>query len=168
MDFAFECVTAEHDFNSFTCGEDDLDRWLFKESLPALSGGLSVTRVSVEVDDEYKQVKGYFTLCPTTVHDAGGGSRDDGYPGYLLCKIARHIDLAHTGHGDQLLSEAMARTLDAADAAGGRFLVVDPMVTGDDHKDQRLRKFYRDSGFKDVDGTIRMSQQIKTIRKAFR
>ncbi|WP_280241675.1 hypothetical protein [Nocardia abscessus] len=168
MDYAFERISSEHDLFGFTCGVDDLDNWLAKEALPAQTGGLSVTHVSVDPDDEYRSVLGYFTLCPTTVHEAGGGSRDDGYPGYLLCKLARHLDLKGTNHGDLLLSEAIARTVEAADAAGGRFLVVDPMVTGDPAKDQKLRAFYRDANFKDIDGTDRMSIQIQTLRSAFR
>lgn len=168
VQYAFERISKEHDVSFFDCGVESLDDWLAKEAVNASNGGLSATWVSVDPSDDYKSVMGYFTLCPTTVHEVGGGSREDGYPGYLLCKIARHLDCQGTAHGELLLTAAMAKTLEAADATGGRFLVVDPMVTGDVVKDDKLRTFYSESGFTTVDGTDRMSMQISTIRRVLK
>lgn len=113
----FEQIGPQHDPTYFTSDVANLDSWLQKEALAAHRGGLSRTHVSIDPDDEYGQVMGFFTLCPTVVTDMPG-SREDGYPSYLLCKLARHTDLRGTGHGADLLAEAMAKTVEAADAAG--------------------------------------------------
>lgn len=164
-DFRFEPIRADHDLTYFASGVDGLDRWLQKEARAAHLGGLSRTHVSVDIDGEYMQVIGYFTLCPTVVTDMAS-RRDDGYPSYLLCKLARDQSLNGAGHGADLLAEAMAKTVEAADAAGGRFLVVDPHVDGmDDARTSRVRSFYRDNGFEEIgDGANRMFMTIKTIR----
>ena len=94
------------------------------------------------------------------------GRREDAYPSYLLCKPARHSDLRGTGLGGDLLAQAMAKTVEAADAGGGRFLVVDPHV--DDAAPGHtamVRDFYSKNGFEDIDeGANRMYITIKTIR----
>lgn len=165
-DFLFEQIEGRHDLQYFNSGIASLDDWLVREALNAHRGGLSRTHVSVEDGDEYFQVKGYFTLCPTVVTDMPG-SREDGYPSYLLCKLARDIGLRRTGHGGDLLAEAMAKTVEAADAAGGRFLVVDPHVDdADPQHTERVREFYRQNGFQDNEdeGINRMYMSIKTIR----
>ncbi|WAL46804.1 hypothetical protein [Rhodococcus pyridinivorans] len=124
--------------------------------------------MSVEADDEYLQVKGYFTLCPTTVVDEKG-SREDGYPGYLLCKLARCESLEKTGHGLDLLAEAMVRAVTASEAAGGRLLVVDPVVDGaDEVRTAKVRKFYSDAGFIDIKNSNRMLMTIRDIRKTLK
>ncbi|ASL11058.1 acetyltransferase (GNAT) family protein [Mycobacterium intracellulare subsp. chimaera] len=165
-DFRFEQIRDQHDCQYFESGIPSLDFWLQREALNAHRGGLSRTHVSVEEGDDYLQVRGYFTLCPTVVTDLAGG-REGGYPSYLLCKLARHADLRKTGHGGDLLAEAMAKTVEAADAAGGRFLVVDPHVDDADRAHTgRVRDFYRDNGFQDMgDGVNRMYISIKTIRR---
>ncbi|WP_337110621.1 hypothetical protein [Prescottella equi] len=162
--FSYQTITDDHDFSFFSCGDTSLDRWLEKEALAAQSGGLSSTHVSVEADDEYLQVKGYFTLCPTTIVEVKG-SRKDGYPGYLLCKLARCESLKKTGHGSDLLVEAMTRAVAAADAAGGRLLVVDPVVDENEMRTAQVRQFYAEAGFVDIEGTNRMVMTIKDIRK---
>lgn len=168
MTFQFQQIEKSHDIGFFTCGVEGLDSWLSKEALAAHSGGLSRTHVSVETDDEYLQVRGYFTLCPTTIVEFGG-SREDGHPGYLLCKLARHSDLRGSDHGLDLLTEAMINTVRAADVAGGRYFVVDPMVIKDDpEQTAHIRKFYADSGFQDIEETNRMFMSIKNLRRVVR
>ncbi|BCF84504.1 hypothetical protein RQCS_40490 [Rhodococcus qingshengii] len=164
MTFLFQQIERSHDNGFFTCGVDELDRWLCKEALAAHSGGLSRTHVSVETGDVDLQIRGYFTLCPTTVEEVGG-SRDDGHPGYLLCKLARHLDLKGTDHGSELLVEAMVKTVQAANVAGGRYFVVDPMlIDGDLPQTERIRKFYSDAGFLDIEDSNRMFMSIKSLR----
>lgn len=110
---------------------------------------------------------GYFALSPTVVTEKvkGRGSRKDGYPSYLLCKLARHLDVRGTGHGEELIGQALLHTVQAADLAGGRFLVVDPAVRGIEDVDvAKLREFYRHYGFADIEDSNRMYVPIDTIR----
>ncbi|ORB75835.1 hypothetical protein [Mycobacterium scrofulaceum] len=171
-DLRFEPIGSEHDVSYFDCGIASLDNWLGREALNAHRGGLSRTHVSVDPDDDYHAVKGYFTLAPTLVTEqvpGSSGSRTDGYPSYVLCRLARDRSMARTGHGAELIAEAVVKTLEAADAAGGRFLVVDPhfqdLTDGDAEK---LRAFYRTYGFVDLVETNRMYATIKTLRNSSR
>lgn len=53
-----------------------------------------------------------------------------------------------------------------ADAAGGRFLVVDPNVGDlDPAAAEKLREFYRTYGFEDLEESNRMYVTIKTLRR---
>lgn len=164
LEFVYESITKSHDTGFFRCGDDALDCWLTKEALPAHTGGLSRTHVSMKPEDEYQQVTGFFTLCPTTIVEINK-SREEGYPGYLLCKLARCESQKGTSHGADLLVEAMVKAVQASDAAGGRYLVVDPVVDDiDADRTSRVRKFYADAGFVDIEGTNRMFMTIKAIR----
>lgn len=165
-DLRFEPISPRHQFQFFNSGVPSLDDWLFREALAAHRGGLSSTHVSVDQDGD---VKGYFTLAPTVVTEqipGSSGSRRDGYPSYVLAKLARDLQMRGTGHGAELIAEAAAKTVEAADAAGGRFLVVDPNV--DDltpDAARNLREFYRTYGFEDLEDSNRMYVTISTLRR---
>lgn len=165
----FEPIDSKHELQYFNSGVRSLDDWLNNEALAAHRGGLSRTHVSVHLDDEYSVVKGYFTLAPTVVTEqipGSSGSRADGYPSYVLAKLARDLDMAGTGHGAELLAEAVVKTVTAADAAGGRFLVVDPNVGDlDPAAAEKLREFYRTYGFEDLEESNRMYVTVRTLRR---
>lgn len=112
-------------------------------------------------DAEDAQVLGYFTLSPTVITDVkvGGRSRRDGMPGYILCKLAVHLDLK--GHGPILLGQALLAAVAAADIAGGAYLVVDPA-----EGQPWLRTFYEKNGFQAIRGNNRMYINISTIRES--
>lgn len=167
-EFVVEEIVAGHNVEAFKSGEDSLDRWLVKQALNNQRGGMSATHVSVAPGDETKTVLGYFTLCPTTIEENPENSKSanrDGYPGYLLAKLARG-EAAHGGHGAELATEAFVRALQAAQAAGGRFLVVDPMEKDTEADTQWLRDWYLGLGFKPIDGYSRMFMLMKDVRKA--
>ena len=55
--------------------------------------------------------------------------------------------------------------MEAADAAGGRFLVVDPNVQDlSPDAARKLREFYRTYGFEDLEDSNRMYVTINTLR----
>jgi hypothetical protein len=165
----FEAIDRKHRLGYFDSGVPTLDDWLRKEALAAHRGGLSRTHVSTEPDDAESVVQGYFTLAPTIVTEqipGSTGSRRDGYPSYVLAKLARNLDVAGTGHGAELLAEAVVKTVEAADAVGGRFLVVDPHFRDlTPEAADKLRRFYRKLGFADLEESNRMYVTISTLRK---
>jgi hypothetical protein len=162
-----EPIRSDHDTQFFGCGVKSLDRWLEKEALPAHKGGLSRTWVSFDPDDEYRNVMGFFTLCPAVVTEkvrGSSGSRANGYPSFELCKLARHLDVGRSGHGEELIGFALLLTAQAAHMVGGRFLVVDPHVRDlDDVRAGELREFYRRYGFEDAEESNKMYVTIATI-----
>lgn len=171
IEYCLEAISTDHHIQFFCSGEQSLDDWLNDEACNAHNGGLSRTHVWVDPEDEDREVKAYFTLLPTSIRDQGISKRkakfdsDDGYPGYLLAKLALHADLRSSEPrlGPVLLADAMRTTLTAADAAGGRYLVVDPIE--DTEHAARVRKFYSERGFLDIEGSNRMYIDISTVRR---
>lgn len=168
-DLRFDAIDRKHRLQYFDSGVRALDDWLRREALAAHRGGLSRTHVSTERDDDEFVVQGYFTLAPTIVMEqipGSSGSRREGYPSYVLAKLARNLNVAGTGHGAELLAEAVVKTVEAADAAGGRFLVVDPHFRDlTPEGAESLRTFYRKYGFADLEESNRMYVTISTLRR---
>jgi hypothetical protein len=110
---------------------------------------------------------GFVTLCPAAVTEkvrGSSGSRANGYPSFELCKLARHLDVGRSGHGEELIGFALLLTARAAHMVGGRFLVVDPHVRDlDDVSAEELREFYRRYGFEDAEESNKMYVTIATI-----
>jgi hypothetical protein len=58
-------LTADHQLNTFNCGETSLDEWLKRRALLNQSNGASRTFVVV---DESQLVMGYYALAAGAVH----------------------------------------------------------------------------------------------------
>ena len=60
--------------------------------------------------------------------------------------------MSRMGQGAEPIAEAVVKTVTAADAASGRFLVIDPNVRDlDSAAAEKLREFYRTYGFEDLE-----------------
>lgn len=163
-DYALSALSNEHDISAFACGEESLDRWLSNEALAAQRSWAS--RTHVWTDSGAPEVLAYFTILPTTVVPAGlskrqiGGGRGS-IPGYLLAKLALHERLrGRTPRlGPGLLADALEMIGTAADAAGGRLIVVDTL-------NDRAHAFYRRADFKPIPDTRRLVMRMSTARAA--
>ena len=82
-------------------------------------------------------------------------------PALLLGRLALDESLHGKGLGGQLLADALARALAAADSAGARLVVVDAI-------DEAAATFYERYGFTRVPGGARLSQKVSSIDKAIR
>lgn len=157
-------MQEEHVVARFECGEESLDRWLQKEAHSAQRSGASRTHVWTAAEDP--AVKAYFTITPTMVRPEGltkrqiGGMSGD-VPGYLLGKLALAVELRNQEprFGPDLLLDALHTILDAADAAGGRLIVVDTM-------NERAHRFYREADFEPIPQSNRLVMRVATARAA--
>jgi GNAT superfamily N-acetyltransferase len=137
-----EKLRREHGLDSFDCGQPDLNRWLVKYALQNQGAGAAQTYVGL-VNEE---VVGYYSLAVGQVehHDAperlGKGLARHPVPIMLLARLAVHKDWQGKGIGRALLRDAVLRTLQAADIAGIRALVVHA-------KDDRAREYYEQFDF---------------------
>lgn len=144
----------------FACGQPALDEWWLEKSLRYGRIGLCSTHVAMDGD----RVVGFFTLSSLSVEGrALPSSRRAGkptmqHPGYLLGMFAIRSDLQGSGVGAALLCHAIRRALDAADIAGGRFLVLDPV-------DERARGWYARAGFLQLKTGNRMFLPFRTARE---
>src|SRR5262245_51967530 len=120
-----EKLRADHDVSMFDCGEGALDDWLRRRALQNEEGGASRTYV-VCVGE---RVVGFYALAVGSVAHAGAPGRvrrnmPDPVPVVILGRLA--VDRNHQGKNIEagLLRDAVLRTLQAADIAGVRALLV--------------------------------------------
>lgn len=120
-----EPITEAHDVAAFSSGNEVLDQWLKERALDNERRG--ATRTFVVAAD--RRVLGYYSLAVSAIHrrQATGRVRrnmPDPIPAMLLARLAVDRTVAGRRLGRALLRDAMLRTLQAAEAAGIRILLV--------------------------------------------
>lgn len=138
-----EPIGPEHDLASFDCGTPSLDDWLRRRALRNETGGAS--RKYVTCAGSSQRVIGYYCLATGAIAHSAVGSRirrnmPDPIPAIVLGRLA--VDRSHQGKGigRSLLRDALLRTLQAAQIAGIRVLLVHAISA-------QVREFYEDFGF---------------------
>jgi GNAT superfamily N-acetyltransferase len=86
-----------------------------------------------------------------------GGSKS--IPGYLLAKLGLDRSLRGRGLGADLLLDALAMVVRAADAAGGRVIVVDSLPIA------KVHDFYCSADFRPLPGSYRLWMKTSTARE---
>ena len=147
--------------DAFDCGEDALNRFLQKHALSNQHSGGAQTYVGLA--DE--TVIGYYALAVGSVEQEHAPERvrkglaKHSVPIMLLARLAVDRRWQRSGVGAALLKDAMLRTLQAADIAGIRALVVHA-------KDQAARKFYERYDFlPSPTDPLHLYMLLKDIRK---
>jgi GNAT superfamily N-acetyltransferase len=136
-----EKLRAEHDLSEFTSGEPALDEWLRRRALQNEESGASRTYVVWAGD----KIVGYYALAVGAVaHTEAPGrvrrNMPDPVPVMIIGRLAVHKDYQGKKIGPALLRDAVLRTLQAAEIAGIRAILVHAIS-------ERARKFYEDCGF---------------------
>lgn len=136
-----EKLLADHDLADFNSGEPALDDWLRRRALANEESGSSRTYV-VCVG---KRVVGYYSLAVGAVAHAGAPGRvkrnmPDPVPVMVLGRLAVDKDFQGRGIGSGLLRDAVLRTVQAAEIAGIRAILVHALSDA-------AKRFYQDHGF---------------------
>lgn len=136
-----EKLSAEHDLSGFDCGEPTLDDWLRRCAFQNEESGASRTYV-VRADG---RVAGYYTLAVGAIahsHAPGRIRRNmpDPVPAMVLGRLAVDKAFHGSGIGTGLLRDAVLRTVQAADIAGIRVILVHAIST-------TAKRFYERYGF---------------------
>lgn len=152
----------EHDLSSFDCGEDSLNRYLINEAWAAQRSGESRTHVWL---DDRSAVCAYFTVMLTTVvpDDLPRSARIGSHkhiPGYRLAKLALAVPLRGKGLGPDLLVDALGVIVSAADAVGGRVIVVDSL------QNTKVHNFYCSADFQPLEGSYTLWMPLESARSA--
>ncbi len=136
-----EHLTARHDLAAFDSGIPALDDWLKRRALPNEQAGGSRTYVVCTGG----RVVGYYALATGGVAQAAAPGRirrnmPDPVPVMVLGRLA--IDRAYQGRGlgAGLLRDAILRTVQAADIAGIRAILVHAIS-------EEAKRFYERHGF---------------------
>jgi len=136
-----EKISSKHDLSQFQCGEPTLDDWLRRRALQNEESGASRTYV-VSVSN---RVVGYYALATGAIAhlDAPGRIRrnmPDPVPVMVLGRLAVDRIVQGQSVGRSLLKDAILRTLQAAEIAGVRAILVHAISEG-------AKRFYENWGF---------------------
>src|SRR5271157_5431626 len=136
-----EKLRADHNLEGFECGEPSLDNWLRRRALKNEESGASRTYVVCTG----RQVVGYYALAVGAVAHAEAPGRvrrnmPDPVSVMIIGRLAVHKDYQGKKIAPGLLRDAVLRTLQAAEIAGIRAILVHAIS-------ERARQFYEDCGF---------------------
>jgi len=136
-----EKLLAEHDLADFASGEPTLDDWLRQRALANEESGASRTYVICVG----KRVVGYYSLAVGAVAHVGAPGRvkrntPDPIPVMVLGRLAVEKDFQGRGIGSGLLRDAVLRTVQAAEIAGIRAILVHALSDA-------AKRFYQSHGF---------------------
>lgn len=140
--FRVEKLARHHALDSFTCGQEALDRFLVRFAFSNQQANASQTYLGLADD----AIVGFYTLVVGEVTYAGAPARltkglaHHPVPIMLLARLAVASSWQGKRVGAGLLKDAMLRTLAAADIAGIRAFAVHA-------KDDNARAFYEHFGF---------------------
>jgi len=136
-----EKLSSEHDLSQFQCGEPTLDDWLRRRALQNEESGASRTYVAFIEN----RVVGYYVLAVGAVAHAEAPGRirrnmPDPIPVMVIGRLA--VDQTAQGQalGPALLRDAVLRTVQAAEIAGIRAILVHAIS-------ERVKRFYEKWGF---------------------
>ncbi|MBX9660667.1 MAG: GNAT family N-acetyltransferase [Nitrospiraceae bacterium] len=136
-----EKLSPDHDLAAFDSGEMVLDEWLRRRAAQNESSGASRTYVICAG----KRVVGYYSLAVgAATHEQVAGrikrNMPDPVPVMILGRLAVDRTFQGKGIGAGLLKDAVLRTLQAANIAGIRALLVHAISDA-------AKRFYEASGF---------------------
>jgi GNAT superfamily N-acetyltransferase len=136
-----EKLRPDHDLSSFDSGTPSLDDWLRRRALRNQESGGSRTYVVCAG----KRVIGYYALATGAVAQAEATGRTrrnmpDPIPVMVLGRLAVDSSYQGRGLGRALLRDAILRTMQAADIAGIRAMLVHAIS-------EDARRFYERCGF---------------------
>jgi GNAT superfamily N-acetyltransferase len=134
-------LTPAHDLSQFECGEPELDDWLRRRALHNEESGASRSYV-VCIG---RQVVGYYALAAGAVAhgDAPGRVRrnmPNPVPVMVIGRLAVDRRFQGCGIGSALVRDAVLRTVQAAEIAGIRAILVHAIS-------ERAKQFYENLGF---------------------
>lgn len=163
-DWVIQKLDRSHIVDLFDCGYEDLNRYISRFALNNQSAGSAQTYVATA--DE--KVVGYYSLAVGAVAHSQAPTRmtkglaRHPVPIMLLARLAVDHKVKGSGLGAALLHDALARTLQAADIAGIRAVIVHA-------KDDEARCFYEHFDFDpSPTDSYHLYLLIKDLRKASR
>lgn len=134
-------LSASLDVSQFECGEPALDTWLKRRALQNEESGASRTYVSCAG----QEIAGYYALATGAIAHAEAPGRikrnmPDPVPVIIIGRLAIASKFQGYGIGAALLRDAVLRTIQAADIAGIRAILVHAIS-------ERAKRFYEKHGF---------------------
>jgi len=149
--------------DSFSCGNNDLDKFFHKFAKQNDSNGYGKTYCLIEENN----ILGFFTLCSASIKynelDEGVTKNSPKYPipCIRIARLAVNKDEQHLGYGKELLKQAFLKIIAASLSIGVKFILVDSK--------EESKGFYEHYGFiKVVDSETTYFMNIETLILAFK
>jgi predicted GNAT family N-acyltransferase len=166
VDFAIELLEPHHDRVAFSCGNEQLDRYL--QSTATQDKKRNITIPYVIYDRERQRIIGYYTLSMSGINlEALPQEISKKLPKYpiigvtLIGRLAVAQDYKGLGWGKLIIMDAFQRSLNISKATGSFAVVVDAI-------DDDAVKFYQRFDFKTfLDRFDRLFRTIKSISQIF-
>ncbi len=160
--FRIEKLRRDHPVDSFTCGRDELDRFLIRYALGNQQANASQTYIGLhgqEVIGFYSLVVGEVAFSDAPERLTKGLARHP-VPVMLLARLAVSTTWQGRKIGSGLLKDAMLRTLQAADIGGIRAFAIHA-------KDTPAKQFYERFGFvPSPTDPLHLYRLIKDLRRS--
>ena len=136
-----EKLTTTHDLSQFQCGEPELDDWLRRRALSNEENGASRSYVVCA----RQRVVGYYALAAGAAAHANAPGRvrrnmPNPVPVMVIGRLAIDLKFQGRGIGSALLRDAVLRTVQAAEIAGIRAILVHAIS-------ESAKRFYEKLGF---------------------
>ena len=136
-----EKLSTARDLSQFRSGESELDEWLKRRALSNEESGASRTYVVCSG----RKVVGYYALAAGAAahRDAPGRVRrnmPEPIPVMVIGRLAVDLNIQGRGIGSALLKDAVLRTVQAAEIAGIRAILVHAI-------NESAKRFYEKLGF---------------------
>ncbi len=162
-----EPIAKIHDRKAFDCGDADLNEFFHRYARQSHESGSAKTFLAISNSDPAK-VLGFYSVTAAALDYARlpgeiqRGLPRHNVPGYLLARIATHVDLQGQGLGGQLFLAAGRRCLRVAAEAGGVVLIIDA-------KNDRAAAWYAGYGAIPLaDAARTLVMPLKTIEAVLR
>lgn len=159
-----ERLGPQHDLSSFDCGSEPLNRYLKSFASANQASGSATTYLALAENT----VAGYYSLAVGSIaHDDAPvrmkkGLARHAIPIMLLARLGVDHAFHGQGLGKGLLLDGLRRTVQVADIAGLRAVVVHA-------KDDQARAFYEHFGFELLPGqSLTLFRLLKDIRALMR
>ena len=167
MNYLTEPLDSSHDRNNFSCGNDLLDNYFWKQAKQDVKRKLSACFVLL--DKNTQKISGYYTLSSNSIPnnlipDSLKDKLPKAYlsiPTILLGRLAIHKEFQGKGMGKMLLIDSLKRCLDTSDSIGAYAIIVDPL-------DEEAEKFYHRYGFIKLPDSGKMFLPMKTVKELFK
>jgi GNAT superfamily N-acetyltransferase len=161
----------KHDRGAFSCGKEQLNRYLREVANRACERYTARTFVAVEVDVVAlpRPIVGFYTLALCEYHDkqmdpttarALGVRNLKNVPAILLGQFAVSEGRKRQGIGTRLLAYAFREAFSIGCKAGGSCVVTDPI-------DDEARSFFKQHGFLELGDKRWLFMEMKTLERLF-
>jgi GNAT superfamily N-acetyltransferase len=165
-DFSIELLASHHNKVAFSCGNEQLDRYLCSTATQDKKRNIAIPYVIYDKDRQ--TIIGYYTLSMSGINleqlPAEIMKKLPKYPIVgvtLIGRLAVNLDYQGFGWGKLIVMDAFQRSLNISKATGSFAVVVDAI-------DDDAIRFYQRFDFKTLpDRTDRLFRTIKSISQIF-